>query len=44
MRYSLRDVGDYKALAAFTGVTTSKGRQQARMLFKRKVEQIMIEN
>lgn len=29
---------DYQTVAQFTGVTTAKGRQQAKMLFKRKVQ------
>ena len=44
IRYVLKERFDYKTLSAFTGVVTSRGRQQARLIFKRKVDKIMIEN
>ena len=43
-RAALRKEATYKNVSDFSGVTTSRGRQQARLLFKRKVDQIMIEN
>ena len=44
LRYGLKENFDYKTLSSFTGITTSKGRQQAKLIFKRKVDQIMREN
>lgn len=34
----------HKELARFTGVTTARGKQQARLIFKRKVDQVMLAN
>lgn len=45
VRFTLKaQRADYKTLAKFTGVTTAKGKQQARMLFKRRVDHIMLAN
>lgn len=44
VRYALQDHKDYGMLSKFTGVTTARGRQQALMIFKRKVDRVMIEN
>jgi len=44
LRFGLREDSDYKTLSSFTGITTSKGRQQARLIFKRKVDRQMREN
>jgi hypothetical protein len=44
VRFALKDYDDYGMLTKFTGVTTSRGRQQAKMIFKRKIDKIMIEN
>ena len=38
------DKADYKTLARYTGLTTAKGRQQQKLIFKRKVEQVMLDN
>ena len=39
-----KDQADYEMVSKFTGVTTARGRQQAKMIFKRKVDRIMIQN
>jgi hypothetical protein len=45
VRFTLKtQQADYKTLAKFTGVTTARGKQQARMIFKRRVDHIMIAN
>jgi len=44
VRATLKDDWDYKKTAEFTGVTTARGRQQARMILRRRVQKIMIEN
>jgi hypothetical protein len=43
-RHILKENSDYNTIAKFTGVTTARGRQQAKMIFKRKIDKIMIEN
>lgn len=43
VRYTLKQQqADYPTLAKFTGITTAQGRQQAKLIFKRKIDQIMI--
>ena len=45
VRYWLKkDKADYKKLAMYTGLTTAKGRQQQKMIYRRKVEQVMLDN
>ena len=39
-----KNKADYEILSKFTGITTARGRQQAKLIFKRKVDHIMIEN
>lgn len=34
----LKQNADYKTIANFTGVTTAKGRQQAKLILKRRVQ------
>lgn len=45
VRYTLKSQqADYQTLSKFTGVTTARGKQQAKLIFKRKVDQIMLTN
>lgn len=44
MRYCLKDNYDFETISKFTGITTARGRHQAKIIFKRKVDKIMIEN
>lgn len=44
MRYCLKDNYDFETISKFTGITTARGRHQAKVIFKRKVDKIMIEN
>lgn len=39
-----KEQAGYDVLSKFTGVTTARGRQQSKLIFKRKVDRMMLQN